>query len=224
MWNLCSARVTGRIAIALMAAVYACASPAAAPPKKNPAWSDLTAEQQQILKPLAKDWNTLDAPRRTKWLGIAKRYPAMSATEQKRIQTRMTDWANLTPEQRRVAREQFRKIDKLPPDKRDVVAQEWQEYQQLPDYMKRSLAAEPAKKPVKTEPRSRTRTVQTAPPAPSAQAAPQTPAVQAPPAALAAPAVQNPPVTQAAQPSETPQAPTAASESAPAPAGQTTTN
>ena len=212
MWNLCSVRITGRILIALGAALFACASFAAPPAKKNPAWSDLTAEQQLILKPLANDWNALDAPRRTKWLGIAKRYPTMSATEQKRIQTRMTDWASLTPDQRRVAREQFRKIDKLSPEKRDTVALEWQEYQQLPDYMKRSLAAEPAKKPAKTEPRSRTRTVQTRPAVPSTLAAPQTPPAQVPPA------------NQAAQPFEAPQAPTAASESAPAPAGQTNTN
>jgi len=145
--------------------LFACASLAAAPPKKNPSWSELTPEQQMVLQPLANDWNTLDAPRRSKWLGIAKRYPAMSPTEQKRMQTRMTDWVKLTPDQRRDAREQYRKIGKLPPDKREVVTQEWEEYRQLPDHVKKNLAAERVKKAEKTAPRSRGKTPPAKPPA-----------------------------------------------------------
>ena len=159
------ARLAGRLAIALLAGLFACASLAAAPPKKNPSWSDLTAEQQQILKPLANDWNALDAPRRAKWLGIATRYPGMSPTEQKRMQTRMTDWVKLTPDQRRNAREQYRKIGKLPPEKREEVTQQWEEYQQLPDHIKKNLAAEPQRKAEKAEPRARPKAAQAKPPA-----------------------------------------------------------
>lgn len=135
-----------RFAAALFALAFACTAFAAAPPKKSPSWAELTPAQQQILKPLAGDWDKLDKPRRTKWLGIAKRYPDMSPTEQKRVQDRMEKWARLTPEQRRTAREQYRKIGKLPPDKREVIAQQWEEYQQLPEEEKQSLAAEPPKK------------------------------------------------------------------------------
>lgn len=133
---------------------------AAAPAKKNPAWVDLSPAQQQTLKPLAAEWDALDAPRRAKWLGIAKRYPSMSATEQKRVQERMAEWVNLTPDQRRAAREQYRKIGKLPPAKREVVSQHWEEYQQLPPEVKKTLAAENKKKADKLEPRKRTSTAQ----------------------------------------------------------------
>ena len=163
----------GRITVALFALAFACASHAA-PPRKNPAWTDLTPEQQQTLQPLAGEWNTLDASRRTKWIGIAKRYPAMTEIEQKRVQTRMADWVKLTPDQRRGAREQFRKIGKLPPGKREVVTQQWEEYQQLPADVKKNLATETKKKTEKMEPRSRSKTVQAKkppvtpePPAPS---------------------------------------------------------
>jgi hypothetical protein len=139
--------------------VFSCALQAT-PPKKSPAWADLTPEQQQTLQPLAGEWDTLDASRRSKWVGIAKRYPAMTEVEQKRVQTRMSDWVKLTPEQRRVAREQFRKIGKLPPGKRDVVSQQWEEYQQLPADVKRNLAAETKKKAEKVEPRTRSKTAQ----------------------------------------------------------------
>jgi hypothetical protein len=146
-------------ALGLFALVFACAS-FAAPPKKNPAWTDLTPEQQQTLQPLAGEWGSMDAPRKVKWIGIAKRYPAMTEVEQKRVQTRMSDWVKLSPDQRREAREQFRKIGKLPPGKREVVSQHWEEYQQLPADVKRNLAAESKKKTEKLEPRSRAKTAQ----------------------------------------------------------------
>ena len=64
----------------------------------------LTADQQQALAPLAAEWNKLGLQHKTKWLGIAKRYPAMQPEEQKRVQGRMQRWAKLTPEQRWQAR------------------------------------------------------------------------------------------------------------------------
>lgn len=145
-----------------LAALFCCLSLAAGPAtsKKNPAWTDLTPEQQQTLAPLAGEWNALDAQRRTKWVGIAKRYPAMTPVEQKRVQDRMTAWVKLTPDQRREAREQYRKIGKLPPAKREVVSQQWEEYQQLPPEVKKNLAAEDKKKAEKLEPRKRTKMAQ----------------------------------------------------------------
>lgn len=152
-----------RLATAGIAALFCCAAFAAGPGKKNPTWSELSPEQQQALSPLAGEWNTLDAQRRAKWLGIAKRYPAMTPVEQKRVQDRMSDWVKLTPDQRRDAREQYRKIGKLPPAKREVVSQQWEEYQQLPPEVKKNLAAEDKKKADKIEPRKRTKTARKAP-------------------------------------------------------------
>lgn len=151
--------IAGRWAVATFALLFACAVQAA-PPKKNPSWTDLSPEQQKTLQPLAGEWDSLDAARRTKWIGIAKRYPAMAETEQKRVQDRMADWVKLTPDQRRDAREQYRKIGKLPPGKREAVSQQWTEYQQLPADVKKTLAAETKKKTDKIEPRSRSKTAQ----------------------------------------------------------------
>ena len=152
--------IVRRISFVVVSLFLSCAT-LAAPPKKNPSWSDLTAEQQQILQPLAAEWTALDAPRRTKWIGIAKRYPAMNAAEQKRVQARMTEWVKLTPDERRNAREQYRKIGKLPPAKREVVSQHWEEYQQLPEAVKKNLAVESKKKKTeRIEPRTRSKTAQ----------------------------------------------------------------
>ena len=73
------------------------------PDIKRPTWSDLTPAQQQVLGPLKPDWDKLDVVRRKKWVGVADRFPKMKLEEQKRLQQRMKDWAQLSPEQRRAA-------------------------------------------------------------------------------------------------------------------------
>ena len=106
---------------------------AAAPKKKPPTWAELSPEQQKVLSPLSEEWNKLDAPRRRKWLGIAKRYPSMKPEEQAKVQKQMQPWAKLTPDERRTARERFKRIEKLPPRERQALAQKWQQYKQLPE-------------------------------------------------------------------------------------------
>ncbi len=102
---------------------------AATAEKKQPDWAQLNIEQQQILAPLASEWNTLAERRRKKWLLLAKRYPTMKPDEQQRLQTQMKDWAKLTPQQRAIARENYKKLAKQPPEKREVVKQNWHEAQ-----------------------------------------------------------------------------------------------
>ena len=103
---------------------------AATAEKKQPDWSQLTPEQQQILAPLAGDWSNFDDHRRKKWLLTAKRYPKMKPNAQLRLQTRMKDWAKLTPEQHSIARENYKKLAKQPPEKREAVKQKWREHEQ----------------------------------------------------------------------------------------------
>jgi hypothetical protein len=117
----------------------------AAPQKKAHMWADLTPEQQQILAPLAADWDKLDAQRKRKWLGIAKRYPQMKPDQQVRAQRRMQAWVKLTPQEREAARERYKKMAKLPPDKKRALKQEWDEYNRLPEQERRKLGSAPRK-------------------------------------------------------------------------------
>jgi hypothetical protein len=113
-------------------AAKAKAKPAAkAKAPARPAWAELTADQQMILAPLKADWDALETERRRKWLGVAKRYPGMSAQGQERVQRRMQVWAKLSPEQRRQARENYKQIVKAPPAKRANLREQWAAYQQL---------------------------------------------------------------------------------------------
>jgi hypothetical protein len=54
----------------------------------------------------------------------------MKPQEQQRLQKRMSEWAKLTPEQRKAARERYQTLKRLPPQKRQEVTTEWQRYQQ----------------------------------------------------------------------------------------------
>ncbi|MEO8143483.1 MAG: DUF3106 domain-containing protein [Betaproteobacteria bacterium] len=132
----------------LLLCALAATSVVAAPKDRGPQWATLTADQQTALAPLAGEWNRLSLPHKTKWLGIAKRYPAMKPEEQKRARERMQRWAKLTPEQRWQAREQYRNIGKLAPDhRREELRRYWAEYQALPPHEKRMFDVPPTYTP-----------------------------------------------------------------------------
>ena len=125
---------------------------AAVPEIGQPTWVQLTQEQQQILAPLAQDWDQMEGYRRKKWLGIAKHYPAMKPDEQARVQQNIKTWASLTPEQRRKARDRYKNLQKAPPEQRAVIKQKWEEYKDLPQEEKKRLAQQPARRlPPKTQ-------------------------------------------------------------------------
>jgi hypothetical protein len=125
-------RAACRALLALGLAVGAGSALAQGKPKR-PAWAELTAEQQQILAPLKADWESIEPERRRKWIGIAKRYPKMKPQAQQRVQKRMQAWAKLTPEQRRQARENYKRLAK-DAEKKKALREHWAEYQrQRPD-------------------------------------------------------------------------------------------
>lgn len=107
----------------------------------KPLWKDLTPPQQLALAPLLAEWDKMEAVRKQKWLEIANRFAGMKPEEQQRAHGRMREWLKLTPEERRLARENYTLSKKI--DKSQKSAQ-WEQYQQLPEEEKRKLAAEAA--------------------------------------------------------------------------------
>jgi hypothetical protein len=114
-------------------------APAEAPAVVKPTWNELTPSQKQILGPLAPEWDTMDARRKQKWLDISARMATRSPEEQARLQERMREWVKLTPEERRLARENYARAGHLERSHRSA---KWEQYQQLPEEEKRRLAEE----------------------------------------------------------------------------------
>lgn len=100
-------------------------------------WSELTAEQQQLLTPLAQQWSSMDEAARAKWLRVANRYPSLNATTQQRIETRMQQWAGMSSDERNQARLRYQQARQLSPEERK---QRWQAYTALPDSERKDLA------------------------------------------------------------------------------------
>lgn len=110
-------------------------------------WSALNPSQQNVLRPLEAEWGRIDGPRRSKWLEIADRFPKMSPAEQARVQTRMAEWAKMTPRERGQTRMNFREAQQVPAQERKA---KWEAYNALPPEQRKQLAAKavpPARKP-----------------------------------------------------------------------------
>jgi len=197
----------------------AASAPAPAPTKpvvapiamEKPLWKDLSAAQQRALDPLKGEWDKLEGLRKQKWLEIANRYNGMKPDEQMRVQERMRDWVRLTPDQRRMVRENFARSQKVAPSPGQKSVQ-WEQYQQLPEEQKKQLADKAPKKQVANPPTPTQSKIQTVQPVKRAVPG-SAPAVTAPGAA-SAPAATVPPAT----------APAASGATAPAPAAPPATS
>lgn len=110
---------------------------------KAPTWAELGEIDRNILSPLEPDWETLSTDMKQKWVGVAKKYEKLPATEQERLRSRMSEWSKLSPNERRVARENYLKNMNVTPEKK---AEAWQAYQQLSPEEKKKLADEASRK------------------------------------------------------------------------------
>ncbi|SIT40928.1 putative transmembrane protein [Paraburkholderia ribeironis] len=107
------------------------------------AWSRLTPAEHLALAPFETQWDSFSDERKRKWIKIASRYPKMSPDAQKRLHDRMSEWVRMTPDQRRVARENYQVSKELP---REARQNAWQAYQLLPEEQKERLAASERKR------------------------------------------------------------------------------
>jgi len=128
-------------AIAL-AAILTAAAPASSPaadappaaarasllPLVQPLWSELDGQQQAVLAPFEQQWNGWSAPEKRSWLILAERVPKMSDEQRERVDRRIREWAALTPEQRRLARQNYRLARRLDPDERQA---QWERYREM---------------------------------------------------------------------------------------------
>ena len=113
-------------------------------PATKPHWSELTAEQQQALQPLASHWHTLSTGHKRKWLALSRNYANMSADDRTTLHSRMIEWAALSNQQRAQARLNFAEVKSVPADERKA---KWEQYQALSEEEKRRLAERAPVKP-----------------------------------------------------------------------------
>lgn len=121
------------------------ARPAEAPePASGPGWETLNTQQKRALYPLAERWASLNHAQKKYWLTLAATFDALPQSEQDRLHARMTDWANLSAQQRNQARLNYAGTSRLAPQDK---LERWKAYQALSEEEKRQLAARAAAKP-----------------------------------------------------------------------------
>jgi hypothetical protein len=104
-------------------------------------WSELKPAQQASLKPLEREWSSIDSRSKLKWLELSTRFPKLTPAEQSRVQERMSEWAKLTPRERGEARMHFQEAKQLPAQDRQA---RWKAYEALSAEQKQQLAARAA--------------------------------------------------------------------------------
>jgi hypothetical protein len=97
-------------------------------PLAMPSWVELGNYQREALAPLQPVWNGLPAASKRSWLALTEKLPAMQAADREAAQKRIREWAALSPEQRRMARDNFRLAKSLDRDERLAT---WESYRQL---------------------------------------------------------------------------------------------
>lgn len=146
-------------------------APAAAQATGGVAWAELNAEQRTALRPLAALWPKLPTEHQRKWIALAHNFERMAPDEQATLQSRMAEWARLTPAQRTRARLGFGEVRQVPADEKRA---KWEEYQALPAEERDRLAREQPRPPAGAAPALRpappSRIVRPAVPAPAPDA------------------------------------------------------
>ena len=169
------------LALAAVSAAPALAQPAGGRAQTaatgNVAWAELNAEQKTALRPLAALWPKLPPEHQRKWIALAHNFERMAPDEQDTLQSRMAEWARLTPAQRTRARLGFGEVRQLPADEKRA---KWEEYQALPAEERDRLAREQPRPPAGAAPALR-------PVSPSRILRPAVPASAPNPGALALP-------------------------------------
>ena len=100
-------------------------------------WRDLKPAQQNVLRPLEREWPGIGAAHKQKWIELSGNFDKRPPAERERIQERMTEWARLSSQERSQARLHFQEANQLTPQDRKA---RWDAYQALPPEKRQQFA------------------------------------------------------------------------------------
>lgn len=107
----------------------------AQPPRQ---WAGLSEEQRSVLAPFEDQWSELPKREKQALADLAKRFPEVPEGDQERSMKRLAEWAELTPEDRRLARYNYRWMQGM--ERRELL-EAWDRYQSLTPDQRAVLAA-----------------------------------------------------------------------------------
>lgn len=111
-------------------------------------WKTLSKENQEFLFEMRAQWDKLPETDQRKWLKVAERYKTAPPEKQEKMRQRVAAWAQLTPEERRIARENFRALKAKQSEGRSA---NWESYQTLDEEQRLRLKDEQKQKRRQTQ-------------------------------------------------------------------------
>jgi hypothetical protein len=95
-------------------------------------WSQLTAEQQQILAGFENNWEQLPPGRQVALAkGTTERWLTMTPDQRERASERFSRWQSLTDEQRAQIRERYQNFQDLTPDEQARLRENFRRFRDL---------------------------------------------------------------------------------------------
>ncbi len=102
-------------------------------------WDQLSAEEQEVLKPFADRWDQFTPERQARLQKGAGRWGSMGPEERGQARKRFSRWKQLSPEKRARVREKFKRFRHLPPEKRRALREARKKFKHLPPERRRQL-------------------------------------------------------------------------------------
>ncbi|OHX12462.1 DUF3106 domain-containing protein [Chromobacterium sphagni] len=104
-----------------------------ASPPADPLWDQLNSEQQQVLSPLAAEWNRYAPDKKRNLLAIVPRFIGLPPQQQQRVRQKLKTWSELSQPQRDQIRANWKKLQQLPPEQRELVMRRLRERSAIPE-------------------------------------------------------------------------------------------
>ena len=102
----------------------------------GPNWNQLRAKQHELLSPLEREWPTLPAQQRDKWLRLGQRYEGLPPDRQALMRERVGNWSELSSQDKARARENFKALQNTQKGERNS---QWNRYQSLENMQRERL-------------------------------------------------------------------------------------
>lgn len=103
------------------------------------AWKELQPGQQQLLRPYAKDWDSLPAARQQALARGARRWQSMDPAARAEARERFQTWRNLPERRRELIRRRWERFQQLDPESQALVRKNFEAFTRLPPEKRRML-------------------------------------------------------------------------------------
>ena len=113
--------------------------PPALAESSNPAWHDLTPQEQHILHRLKDRWDRIPLARKQRLLKGARLWSRLTPAERVEVKRRFRRWKRMSPERRKRIRESYRRFMKLSPDEQDRLRHVFKWWRSLPPERRKRL-------------------------------------------------------------------------------------